>query len=593
MQSTFMYFPLSEFYGDIDRKDVKPVRISWFDGLSAAEAVKGASARPSQGTEAKSFSDERNDYGASLTNDAYWSNNGVNGADHVTDSGSGSSYRTYNFQNMWINGAATQAQPALTGSGASNGTGWSFNKLTMNNNTSARHSNVEVANKSAAQYGFTFRNATLARSDAATISMTFDSVGKKAKDMILEQARLDAKGNVVAPYDANAWDTGLYFVKRGIVRGFKTNKLTFNAALSEMGDLKSITMDFLSKEGIQRTVTLSIYDLVALRDGGNLTGYVLNFADCDTLKNTLNDGTGLLDPSQTWEDWYLKNVDFNYNSIEPGWSKLPYATGDSANLFSANVAYNDRLAVVADGASDWYNGVNNPDHDCANAHAYYLGNGSSTTSYNHNDQLHARLTLSQTGAYDTRATVKQCAALNVPRPAMEVHTTIQYGQRDYTEQTKGDTSNSDGNRTEVTVPYAKEFTLTAQMKNERAISKLDDVDVTFSYPLELTTNISTGEKITDTGSAYTGFHPVRTTIKSAFIRTFPKEDVGKIRIFGIGHHTFMKATESLSTVGQPAEGSAGALLRGRSRRARRQATRHQRPGRGRLGRLQVREVHPR
>ena len=49
---------------------------------------------------------------------------------------------------------------------------------------------------------------------------------------------------------------------------------------------------------------------------------------------------------------------------------------------------------------------------------------------------------------------------------MEVHTTIQYGQKDYTEQTKGDTSNNDGNRTEVTVPYAKEFTLTAQMKKQ-------------------------------------------------------------------------------------------------------------------------------
>ena len=41
----------------------------------------------------------------------------------------------------------------------------------------------------------------------------------------------------------------------------------------------------------------------------------------------------------------------------------------------------------------------------------------------------------------------------------------------------------------MTVPYAKEFTLTAQMKNERAVSKLDDVDVTFSYPLELTTHV--------------------------------------------------------------------------------------------------------
>ena len=406
-----------------------------------------------------------------------------------------------------------------------------FNKLTMNNNTHARHSVLEVANKSEAGYGFTFRNATLSRSDAATISMTFDSVGKKAKAMLQAEPKYDGSGNIAAPFDASSWDTGAYFVNRGIVRGFKTSRLNFNAALSQMGDLKDIKMDFLSKEGVQRTVTLSIYDLAAQRDGsGKLTGYVLNFADCDTLKNALNAGTGLLDPNQTWEDWYLKNVDFNYNSIEPGWSKLAYATGsDALYTTNLNVANDDRLAVWAEGASDWYNSVNNPDHSCANTCSHYYNTGGTYTDYPHNDQLHARLTLKQQGTYDTRVTVRQCAALSVPRPAMEVHTAIQYGQADYTEQTKNDSSNSDGNRTEVTVPYAKEFTFTAQMKNERAISKLDDVDVTFSFPLELTTGISTGPNVTDTGSAYTGFHPLKTTVKSALIQTFPAQDVGRDR----------------------------------------------------------------
>ena len=94
---------------------------------------------------------------------------------------------------------------------------------------------------------------------------------------------------------------------------------------------------------------------------------------------------------------------------------------------------------------------------------------------------------------------------------------------------------SDSTRTEVTVPYAKTFNYWATLKNESAVSKLDDTDVNITFPIEWET-FQTGKSsvVGNNGktSAYTGFHPVNYEISKNYLACFPDEKVGKIRIFG-------------------------------------------------------------
>ena len=71
--------------------------------------------------------------------------------------------------------------------------------------------------------------------------------------------------------------------------------------------------------------------------------------------------------------------------------------------------------------------------------------------------------------YDT---VRKCAALSVARPYLEAHSYVRYGDvKNYTEATVSDSTSyaSDGNRTEVTVPYAKTFNYWVNLKNEAAV----------------------------------------------------------------------------------------------------------------------------
>ena len=140
------------------------------------------------------------------------------------------------------------------------------------------------------------------------------------------------------------------------------------------------------------------------------------------------------------------------------------------------------LTVKATGKADWYNSVGNTAAisnswngtlelvngtdktltPCTNAYA--SGN---TYYYPHNQTLHARLFLKQTGDFDSRGTrtadwqdnsalntsaideaskrsadfrydtVRKCAALSVARPYLEVHSYVRYGNADnYTNATE-------------------------------------------------------------------------------------------------------------------------------------------------------------
>ena len=620
MASTMYYFPLSSFYGNIDRASEKKLVVDKYLGASEAAAFKDAASRPT-------------------------------------------------------NGATSVSTPEWVDNGTTNGTG----NGTLGSGNSAT---VSVANKAdGAGYTFTLRNATRARSDAATLSMRIESVSMKAKAML---APGYAKANAGNAADL---DTNNYYGYRGVVRGFKTAELEIGTALKTMGQLDSIDLTFYQPNGEKFIITVPADSALLGADGAATT---LNFHDAwnsdaagDTVVNAIDgfEAVGLVrTPSgdagydatttvptvagkseaytaanytgpihqnttaYTIDDCYLYQVDFHYDSLEPSWrpglqnsagaedwvvqdangnttaNSSPAASAASWNAdakvpaSSANNGYADptdaagELTVTATGKADWYNSVGNTATynnswsaaglfvngtdktltPCVNGYrTYYSTSSNGTRNYNwyypHNQTLHARLFLKQKGSFDTRGartadwqdnsavnsaekdkaqslsrdyrydTVRKCAALSVARPYMEVHSYVRYGNvNNYTGKTVSESTAyaSDGTRTEVSVPYAKTFNYWATLKNESGISKLDDTDVNITFPVEWET-FQTGKAsvVGNNGktSAYTGFHPIGYTISRGYLKCFPDDKVGKIRIFGYSPYQISRKVAQTST----------------------------------------------
>ena len=315
------------------------------------------------------------------------------------------------------------------------------------------------------------------------------------------------------------------------------NNYGLSSATTAMGQFQYADLTFLQPNGVRFILRLSPDELAKYRNAAN--GYTIDFAavwgttlvrdlvaspDLAGSRYAAADITNYNVPKQqyTIDDCYLYQIDLQYGSLEPSWRPTNHLETADAAADAQGL-----LDVRATGETDWYNAAGNVD---TNQHTHngaaqnrcqsqyfttYTSGGvlRYTNYYPHDNTLHSSLFLTQTGAYDTRALVEKCAGISVPRPRMEVHSFVQYGQADYTEQVRADSSNTDANRTEVTVPYAKNFTFQAQLRNEprsgaSAYSKLDDADVTVTYPLDFEANIVTGPGTTNNKmSTWTGFHP--------------------------------------------------------------------------------------
>ena len=496
MSSTTAYYPLSSYYGHIERTTTTSVAIKRYDPVSQATAFKDGNFRPGGAT-----------------------SNSTNENDNQSNANNSTGYGDY------------RNTPLLNGNRAV----------------------VEVENDAdGTGYLFTYRNKTLARSDNATITMRIDSVSMKAYEML------------TGSYADDDLDSNGFYTNRGVVRGFKTARLDFGTALATMGTLSSLDLVFLQPNGKRFTKTLKPGDL-AFESNGSL---VLDF-------KALWDGQKVNDPAfgavfandsvttnytQTpYEllDCYLYEVRINYDTLEPSWRPSIHNVSTPNGYTDANADTEGKLTMKATGNTDWYNSVGNIDSNnngygtglnCQSRYiSTYTSGGNRYYSYNypHDDMLHAQMFLTQKGVYDTRISENKCAALSVPRPAMEIHSYLRFGQQDYTEQVRSDSACSDGNRTEVTVPYAKTFTYWAQMRNQprsgtQAYSTLDDSDVLFSFPIEFETNIRGAKANVTTGGVttqavqnnYTGFHAINYTIKKQLMDCFPDERIGKIRIVG-------------------------------------------------------------
>ena len=293
--STMYYFPLSSFYGNIDRASTKTLVVDKYLGASEAAAFKAAGTRPNPGSGATSSTPE------------------------------------------WVDNGTTE--------GTGNGTLGSGNSAT-----------VSVANKAdGAGYTFTLRNATRARSDAATLSMRIESVSMKAKSMLAAGYAEANSGN------SADLDTNNFYAYRGVVRGFKTAELNIGTALKTMGSLTSVDMTFYQPNGEKFIIKVPA-DSPLLQNAGAATtlnfhniwgGKVLNTIPSDanqtvtftklvntqdnygynktltvpTIAGTSNsyaasNYTGPLTQNTTAytiDDCYLYQVDFQYASLEPSW----------------------------------------------------------------------------------------------------------------------------------------------------------------------------------------------------------------------------------------------------------------------------------
>ncbi|MEE0705969.1 MAG: hypothetical protein UCH28_06245, partial [Adlercreutzia sp.] len=492
MSSSTYYFPKTSYYGNINRSQTCSVYITPYNATSSSSVFKKTSTRPVTSA---------NPTGSDVTTQTRAENASTSTIHDYTRLDSNSS--------SWINSTNSSQRVTVEAAKRSDGNG----------------------------YEFTYRNTTRARSDAATLTMRIDSVSMKAKEMLTTDA-----------YSEGDLDTAPFYKNYGVVRGFKTAQLNFGTALMRMGSFTGAKLTFLQPNGQKFVLSLTPMDFAAYKNADNT--YTINLHDAfvaggKTVRSLTTAGQIKMDTTgnaaittdstlnYTIDDCYLYQVDLNYSNLEPTWR---------ANMGAADATDADsRLTMKATGKADWYNSVGNVDGSCSNT---YTSNNS--TYYPHNDLLHTRIWLTQAGPHDTRANVQKCAALSVPRPAMEVHTFIRYGNTaDYTETSRSDSACNDGNRTEVTVPYAKTFRFWAQLRNEprsgtQAYSKLDDTDVTFVFPVDwdsfyaekASATPSAGVDTNGKTSAYTGFHPIQTTIKGSYIDCFPDKSVGKIRIWG-------------------------------------------------------------
>ncbi len=573
MSSSMYYFPLSSFYGNIDRQSDKEVTVAQYAGVSSSLAFKNAVSRPT----------------------------GANNA--TTQDGTavqGSKTPEY-VTNADLSNAANQAK-------------------------------VTVANKQdGTGYEFSVRNTTRARSDQATVSLVIESVSMKARTMLTgayAEDDLDTNGyfvnrGVVRGFKTKQLDISgalktmgyldsidLIFLQPDGRKVTLTLPRTSNVLVPDADGRYVLNFDALwgeKADGTDKLLVSDVQDLGANASDASDDNVRVKFgaapvSNYNTLKYTIN-------------DCYLQRVDFNYKSLEPSWraadrlgtSAANNGVTDNDNVASDAADAASLLKVTATGNSDWYDStgntathgdshwnlpswnyggrlVNSTDSTrtpCSDAYSIARSNSSSNWYdyyYPHDNTLHARLALKQVGRYDTRGgrtdangnvgylvdadvastsvnrfdTVRKCAALSVVRPYLETHSYVRYGNKaNYTGATVGDSTTyaSDGNRTEVSVPYAKTFNFWATFENETNISKLDDIDVDINFPLEWEswrTNPSVNQAgngaLQTTAYGYTGFHAINYRIYASLISCFPDDKVGKIRITGYSPDQMKLAT---------------------------------------------------
>ena len=265
------------------------------------------------------------------------------------------------------------------------------------------------------------------------------------------------------------------------VRGFKAGTVDFDAGLFSLGTdtetgktgMKAVRFYFMRADGS----TAALPDVtIAASDG---TSWEVN----DDGSRTVDLTSG---PFASFADLYLKKIEIVYSEIDPA---------------SAGKV----LGITVTGQSNWYN---------------------TGSSY-----LRATEAIAQHGAYDTAFSYSDKADLSVMRPALELHTYGQYAESDYTESSDGASGNSDGNRTVTTVPYDRDFVLWANIRNERSVSRLDDIDLAASIPLAWETGIRQDGQGTES-SAWTGFHVTKMTVEKPIFDVFDTGAVGDIVLVG-------------------------------------------------------------
>ena len=143
-------------------------------------------------------------------------------------------------------------------------------------------------------------------------------------------------------------------------------------------------------------------------------------------------------------------------------------------------------------------------------------------------QVTGTLKTMYTGDFDTpefQKSANATATLSTVKAVMDVSTHGRYV--DVTEATDPKVpANTDGNQTQISVPYDRDFQLWAQLTNS-GISPLDDTDVTLAVPLEYETGIMQADG--SEAEAWTGFHTTRVTLTSEFLDTW--DEFGEIRLY--------------------------------------------------------------
>ena len=263
------------------------------------------------------------------------------------------------------------------------------------------------------------------------------------------------------------------------VRGFRTKTVEVSADILKLGTNRDGSTAF------EKALLFFLDPTTGEQAGGafEMDAQAVQSALASADSFTLTVGEGMLADRA---GQYLSKIELRYASIDP-------------------VTSGATLGIELTGKADWYD-----DHVAAQ-------------------------TFEQKGAFDTRIPSSQKAVLRVERPAAELHTYVQYATADdgtecedpnYTNRGGSD----DNTRTQVVVPYDRDFTMWATVQNERNVSVLDDLDVVLTMPLKYETGIK--QEDGSTVDAWTGFHVTSFTVNQDILSCFPQGQVGTIRLTG-------------------------------------------------------------
>lgn len=325
---------------------------------------------------------------------------------------------------------------------------------------------VEIANYAeGVGYTFTVKNPAAARSDNAVVSLDILSLSDY---LDVPVAGVRGFWSKQITFDQGLFNIGTKVNEAGQPTAFKEAKFFFRATDGTHAP---------TGDAAVADVTLSADELRAL----------FTFAANGTGTATLDLTSGAF---AAFADQYLERVDLVYDEIDP--------------VNAAKV-----LKVDVKGTANWW----------------YQRIGSTDIN-----DLHARMTIKQNGEFDTKNSFNRQTSLVIFRPALELHTFGQYGTNNYTDTyTYGNSANSDGSRTRVTVPYDRDFKMWARVENERNVSTLDDVDMTVNMPLKWE---SVAQFDGSTVNAWTGFHTTKITVTHSLFETFENGTVGTIELVG-------------------------------------------------------------